>query len=143
MTMQFPPDFLETLRQPVLGEADLDTQSSFFSREEVRGFYLSVMKSPEKNEVLQLAVDQLPLLHPHRAALLALLCGALVEDGAVTIGQSRALVEMGAGQLAQPIEMRLEMAKQRVRQMDAQEIGQRRIGAVEIQSRGVGCKQSG
>lgn len=82
MTMQFPPDFLETLRQPVIGEADLDTQSSFFSREEVRDFYLSVMKSPEKNEVLQLAVDQLPLLHPHRAALLALLCGALVEDGA-------------------------------------------------------------
>ena len=82
MTMQFPPDFLETLRQPVLCEAELGTQSSFFSREEVRGFYLSVTKSPEKNEVLQLAVDQLPLLHPHRAALLALFCGALVEDGA-------------------------------------------------------------
>ena len=84
MTTTLPSDFLETLRQTVLGDADLDTQSSFFSREEVRGFYLSVVneKGPAKDEVLRLAAEQLPVLHPHRAALLALFCGALVEDGA-------------------------------------------------------------
>ena len=82
MTTTLPSDFLETLRQPVLGDADLDTQSSFISREEVRGFYLSVVneKGPAKDEVLRLAAEQLPVLHPHRAALLALFCGALVEE---------------------------------------------------------------
>jgi len=82
MTTTLPPDFLATLRQPVLREADLDSQSSFFSRKEVMDFYVSVMKSPEKNDVLQLAAAELPVLHPHRAALLALFCGALVEEGA-------------------------------------------------------------
>ncbi|WP_395316350.1 hypothetical protein [Variovorax sp. UC74_104] len=82
MTTTLPPDFLATLRQPVLREADLETKSSFFSRKEVMDFYVSVMKSPEKNDVLQLAAAELPVLHPHRAALLALFCGALVEEGA-------------------------------------------------------------
>ena len=35
----------------------------------------------------------------------------------------------------EPIEMRLDMAEQRVGQMHAQQIGQRRIGAVEIHAR--------
>lgn len=82
LTAKLPSNFLDTLRQPVLGDADLDTQSSFFSRKEVRDFYLSVTNSPAKDEVLRLAAAQLPELHPHRAALLALFCGALVEDGA-------------------------------------------------------------
>jgi hypothetical protein len=100
MTMKLPPDFLETLRQPVLGEADLDTQSSFFSRKEVVDFYISATKSPDKNDVLRLAADQLPVLHPHRAALLALFCGALVEDGADPHLLFGAALELMAGLLA-------------------------------------------
>ena len=99
MTMKFPPDFLLTLRQPVLGEADLDTRSSFFSRNEIRDFYLLATKSPEKNDVLQLAAAELPHLHPHRAALLALFCGALVEDGADPHLLFGAALELMAGLL--------------------------------------------
>ncbi|MBB4220975.1 hypothetical protein [Variovorax guangxiensis] len=99
MTIKFPPDFLETLRQPVRVEADLDSQSSFFSRKEIRDFYLSVIESPEKNDVLQLAADELPRLHPHRATLLALFCGALVEDGADPRLLFGAALELMAGLL--------------------------------------------
>jgi len=99
MTIKFPPDFLETLRQPVRVEADLDSQSSFFSRKEIRDFYLSVIESPEKNDVLQLAADELPRLHPHRATLLALFCGALVEDGADPRLLFGAVLELMAGLL--------------------------------------------
>jgi hypothetical protein len=81
-TTAFPPDFLATLRQPVLRDADLDTQPSFFTREDVRDFYLSVVNDPAKDDVLRIAATLLPDLHPHRAALLALFCGALVENGA-------------------------------------------------------------
>src|SRR5258708_31249430 len=50
---------------------------------------------------------------------------------------------MTAGKRAQPLEMRLDMAKQRIRQMDAKQIRQRRIGAVEIHARGIRREQPG
>ena len=59
------------------------------------------------------------------------------------VGKPRAFVEMTAGERAQPVEMRLDMAKQRVGQMDAQQIGQRRIGAVEIHAGRIRRQQSG
>jgi hypothetical protein len=49
---------------------------------------------------------------------------------------------MAACKVPQPVEMRLDMAKQRVGQMDTQEIGERWIGAIEIQSRRVRREQS-
>ena len=67
---------------------------------------------------------------------------ALVQHRHVAVGKPRAFVEMAAGERAQPVEMRLDMAKQRIGQMDAQQIGQRRIGAVEIHAGGVGRQQS-
>src|SRR5664279_6657753 len=57
---------------------------------------------------------------------------ALVQHRGVAVGQPRAFVEMAAGKLTEPVKMRLDMAEQPIRQMDAQEIGQRRVGAVEI-----------
>ena len=60
----------------------------------------------------------------------------------MAVGQPRAFVEMAAGQRAEPVEMRLDMAKQRVGQMQPQQIRQRRIGAVEIHARGVRREQS-
>ena len=60
----------------------------------------------------------------------------------MTVGKPRAFVEMAAGECAEPIEMRLDMAKQRVRQMQPQQIRQRRIGPVEIHARGVGREQA-
>lgn len=77
-----PPDLLATLRLPVLQDADLDTQASFFKRPEVRGLYFEVVEGAAKDEVLRAAVAQFGDLHPHRAALLAVFCGALVENGA-------------------------------------------------------------
>ena len=67
---------------------------------------------------------------------------ALVQHRHVAVGQPRAFVEMAAGERAEPVEMRLDMAKQRVGQMDAQQIGQRRIGAVEIHAGGIRREQS-
>ncbi|MHC2412373.1 hypothetical protein ACVJGC_004964 [Bradyrhizobium diazoefficiens] len=50
----------------------------------------------------------------------------------MAVGQPRTFVEGAAGELAEAIEMRLDVTEQRLRQMDAQEIRQRLIGAVEI-----------
>jgi hypothetical protein len=58
------------------------------------------------------------------------------------VGEPRALVEVTAGERAQPVEMGLDMAEQRIGQMDAKQIRQRRVGAVEIHARGVGGQQS-
>ena len=60
----------------------------------------------------------------------------------MAVGEPRAFVEMAAGKPAEPVEMRLDVAEQRVGQMDAQQIRQRRIGAVEIHPRGVGREQA-
>jgi hypothetical protein len=59
---------------------------------------------------------------------------ALVQHRYVPVGQPRAFIEMTAGERAQAVEMRLDMAKQRIGQMNPQQIRQRRIGAVEIHS---------
>ncbi len=61
----------------------------------------------------------------------------------MAVGQPRALVERAACQRAEPVEMRLDMAEQPVVEMDAQQIGQGRIGAIEIQARGVRRQQAG
>ncbi len=68
---------------------------------------------------------------------------ALVQHRRVAVGKARAFVETAAGELAEPIEMRLDMAKQRLRQMDAQEIRQRGIGAIEVHAAGVRRQQTG
>jgi len=44
----------------------------------------------------------------------------------MTVGKPGALVEMPARERAQPVEMRLDMAEQRIWEVDAQEVGQRR-----------------
>jgi hypothetical protein len=49
---------------------------------------------------------------------------------------------MTAGERAQPVEMRLDMTKQRIREMNPQQIGQRRIGPVEIHAGSIGREQS-
>jgi hypothetical protein len=48
------------------------------------------------------------------------------------VGHPRAFVERTAGQGAQPVEMRLDMSKQRARQVDAQQIRQSRVGPIKI-----------
>ena len=67
---------------------------------------------------------------------------ALVQHRHMPVGQPRAFVEMTAGERAQPVEMRLDMAKQRIRQVNAQQIRQRRIGAVEVHAGGIRREQS-
>jgi len=77
-----PPDFLDVLRLPVLHEDDLDTQAGFFDRDAVSDFYRATVQEGTGDEVLQTAAALLPELHPLRAALFAILCGGLVENGA-------------------------------------------------------------
>jgi hypothetical protein len=67
---------------------------------------------------------------------------ALVQHRTVAVGQPRAFVEVTAGQFAQPVEMRLDMPKQRVRQIEAQKISQCRIGTIEIHAGCVGREQA-
>ncbi len=67
---------------------------------------------------------------------------ALVQHRGMAVGQPRAFVEIAAGQPAETVEMRLDMAEQRLGQMQPQQIGQRRVGPVEIHSRRIRRKQS-
>jgi hypothetical protein len=67
---------------------------------------------------------------------------ALMQHRHVPVGEPRTLVEMTAGQRAEAIEMRLDMAEQGVGKMDAKQIGQRRIGAIKIHAGGIGGKQT-
>jgi hypothetical protein len=50
---------------------------------------------------------------------------------------------MTAGERAEAIEMRLDMAVQRIGQMDAKQVRQRRVGAVEIHAGRIRRKQAG
>lgn len=67
---------------------------------------------------------------------------ALVQHWRMAIGEPRAFIEMAAGQSAEPVEMRLDVAEQGLGQMQLEQIGQRGIGAVEIHSRRVGRQQA-
>ena len=66
---------------------------------------------------------------------------ALVQHRHVAVGEPRAFIEMAAGERAKPVEMRLDMAEQWLLQMNAQQVGQRRIGAVEIHARRIRREQ--
>lgn len=66
---------------------------------------------------------------------------ALMQDRRMAIGQPRALVEPAACQSAEAVEMWLDVIDQGVRQMNAQKIGKRWIGAIEIQSGRIGSDQ--
>jgi len=88
--------------------------------------------------LLDLAIGRMILDRLHVAAELV----ALVQHRRMPVGQPRAFVEMAAGQFAEPIKIRLDVAKQRLGQMQFQKIRQRRIGPVEIHSRRVGGQQA-
>ena len=66
---------------------------------------------------------------------------ALMQHRQVTVSEPCTFVEMTAGERSQPVEMRFDMAKQRVGKMNVQQIGQRRIGAVEIHPRRIRRQQ--
>jgi hypothetical protein len=63
---------------------------------------------------------------------------ALVQHRHMTVGEPGAFVEMTTRERAEPIEMRLDMAKQGLGKMNAKQISERRIGAVKIHARCVG-----
>ena len=88
---------------------------------------------------LQLAIGRM-VLDPLGVAAEAV---ALMQNRPMTVGQPGAFVEMTAGQAAEPVEMRFDVAKQLVGQMDAQQIGQRRIGAIKVHAGRVRRDQPG
>ena len=61
----------------------------------------------------------------------------------MAIGKARAIVEMVARQRAEAIEVRLDVAENVLRQMDAQQIHERWICTKEIEPRGVGRNGAG
>jgi hypothetical protein len=61
---------------------------------------------------------------------------ALMQHRHMAVGQPCAFVEMSAGERTQTVEMRLDVPEQLIGQMNPQQIGQRRIGAIKIHS---GC----
>ena len=89
--------------------------------------------------LLQFAIGRM-IFDPLRVAAKTV---ALVQHRPMAVGKPRAFVEMAAGQAAEPVEMRLDVAKQLVGQMDAQQIGQRRIGAIEVHAGGIRRDQPG
>jgi hypothetical protein len=58
------------------------------------------------------------------------------------VGEPSAFVEMTARKCAETVQMRLDMAKQGIGEMNAKQIRQRRISTIEIHARCVGGKQS-
>ncbi len=91
-----------------------------------------------KRDALELAIGRM-IFDPLDVVTEAV---ALMQHGHVPVGEPCTFVEMTAGQPAEPIEVRLDMAEQGIRKMDAKQIGQRRIGTVKIHAGGVGGKQS-
>ena len=67
---------------------------------------------------------------------------ALVQHRHMPIGKPRAFIEMTAGECTQPIEMRLDVAKQRIGQINTEQIRQRRIGPVKVHTGCIRRKQS-
>ncbi|MGY4423391.1 hypothetical protein ACVWY2_005840 [Bradyrhizobium sp. JR6.1] len=88
--------------------------------------------------LLDLAIGRMIFDVLHVAAELV----ALVQHRRMPVGKPRAFVESAAGQSAEPVEMRLDVAEQRLGQMQLQKIGQRRIGPVEVHSRRIGREQA-
>lgn len=74
--------FAAALRTPVTQPDDLDPLEQFFQRPEVSAFHAQAREPGQADAGLRTCADLLPLLHPGRAAALALMCGSLVEDGA-------------------------------------------------------------
>jgi hypothetical protein len=64
-----------------------------------------------------------------------------MQHRTVLVGHPRRVIEGATDETAKPIEMRLDMLEQIFGQMDAQEIGQRRVGTVEIHAGRIGRDQ--
>lgn len=76
------PELIALLRTPITSPRQRDTPDAFFSRPEISALYQQAQDPEQSREVLLALADLLPSLHPNRAALIALMGGALVEDGA-------------------------------------------------------------
>ena len=68
---------------------------------------------------------------------------ALVQHRDVAVGKPGAFIEVTTGETAEPVEMRFDMPKQFFGQVNAQQVGQRWIGAVKVHAGGIRRDQSG
>ncbi|CAB3751628.1 hypothetical protein GQ57_04820 [Burkholderia sp. MSh2] len=75
-------ELLAVLQRPVHGQADLLTLDDFFELTEVHAVHEQTEDRSCADTFLHACAAALPALHPNRAALLALLGGAIVERGA-------------------------------------------------------------
>lgn len=76
---QQAPDFQAF---PLPEKRPTDSLKAFFAQPAITAFYKEVSGKPQANDALQAVASLLPQLPPYRAAQLAFLCGALIENGA-------------------------------------------------------------
>lgn len=76
------PALLDVLREPLTRADQRDTPDVFFARPELAALYAQAQDPDHTDAVLHACAALLPNLHPHRASLLALMGGVLVEDDA-------------------------------------------------------------
>ncbi|MFJ1300639.1 hypothetical protein ACILG0_11770 [Pseudomonadota bacterium AL_CKDN230030165-1A_HGKHYDSX7] len=76
------PELLAVLHEPLTTAEQRDTPDVFFARPELAALYAQAQDPEHTEAVLRACASLLPLLHPHRASLLALMGGVLVEDDA-------------------------------------------------------------
>lgn len=81
-TVDFPADLLALLRQPLSCADAQETIATFFARPALAALYQRARDPLHTAAILQGCASLLPELPPQRAAMLALMCGTLVEDGA-------------------------------------------------------------
>lgn len=81
-TADFPADLLALLRQPLTCADAQETIATFFARPALATLYQRARDPLHTASILQGCATLLPELPPQRAAMLALMCGTLVEDGA-------------------------------------------------------------
>lgn len=81
-TADFPADLLALLRQPLSCADAQETIATFFARPALATLYQRARDPLHTASILQGCATLLPELPPQRAAMLALMCGTLVEDDA-------------------------------------------------------------
>lgn len=75
-------DWLARIRAPLKDQADCLTPDQFFADPAASALYRLAQDPAHTRAALQTVAAILPGLHPNRASILALMCGALVEDDA-------------------------------------------------------------
>ena len=79
---EFPADLLAQLKQPMPRARERDSFNDFFAQPQMQAFLQQMRPPAPTAPMLQACAALLPDLPPKNAALMALMGGSFVEDGA-------------------------------------------------------------